>query len=64
MRNITKGIGSIKRGKYEKGRGTERNPKEEDIYFTGISKLEEKFVQSVSFYFYSVFSDIYKHVYS
>ena len=29
-----------------------------------ISELEEKLVQSVSFYFYIVFSDIYKCVYS
>ena len=61
---LQKELGTLGRGKYEKGRGTERNPKEEDIYFRGNFGVGGEICTKCNFYFCIVFSDIYKCVYS
>ena len=64
-RNITTRIGGIAGAEYEKWRGADRNPKEENMYFRGNFRVGGEICRKYKFfYFYIVFSDIYKCVYS
>ena len=66
MREIlTKGIGSIKRAKYEKGRGADRNPKEEDMYFRGNFGVGGEICTKCKFFifilYFLIFTSVFTH---
>ena len=53
------------RGKYQKGRGTERNPKEEAIYFTGNfgvgGEICTKCKAFIFILYYLIFKSVFTH---
>ena len=64
QKNVTTAIGRIARAKHDKGTAADRNPEKETMYFGGSIWVGGEICSKCKFfYFYILFSDIYKCVY-